>query len=375
MKVQILDVEALRAITPAALSAYARTEGWRKVETYGEYSDIYVGEGRPELVIPRTSQLADYASVVSKLIALYARAADVDDIALYRDLVGADHDVIRVRAVGAEDDGSVAIDAGVDIVAQSRDMLLAAACSAHSPQRHYRAGANKEAIDYMRRVRLGQTERGSFVVTLLAPASPQLQMANLQLWPDIDDEPYERKVTRMLVDGLRASKSAAEAATAGPGSSAFDPLVGRGMSANLCEAVAGLIEQSDGLDISLTWARTRPVPQPRNKVTFARGDAMILREVARTFRSRESRPDQVLLAYVRVLTRERADADGTVTLQTLIDGKQQSVKVELSREDYELAMKAHAGKDAVVAKGDLARVGQRWWLEAPSLEIFSLDVG
>ena len=39
MKVHILDSDALRAITPAALAAYARTEGWQRVEAYGEHSD------------------------------------------------------------------------------------------------------------------------------------------------------------------------------------------------------------------------------------------------------------------------------------------------------------------------------------------------
>ena len=48
-------------------------------------------------------------------------------------------------------------------------MLLAAACAARNPQPFYRAGSNKEAMDYMRRVKLGQTEHGSFVVTLLCP--------------------------------------------------------------------------------------------------------------------------------------------------------------------------------------------------------------
>ena len=252
MKVHILDTDALRAITPAALAAYARTEGWQRVEAYGEHSDIYAGAGKPELVIPRTTQLADYASVVGKLIAIYARVAEMDDLALYRDLTGADRDVIRVRATGAEDDGSVSIDAGVDIVAQSRDMLLAAAYSVRDPQPFYRAGANRNATEYMRKVRLGQTERGSFVVTLLAPAPPQLQPPLRAEWARLDDEPFERQVTRRLVNALEASRAAAEAAASGDGLVAFEKSIERGVSANLCDAVANLIDESGGIDISLT---------------------------------------------------------------------------------------------------------------------------
>src|ERR1019366_2724613 len=175
MRAQILDAKALRAISPAALAAFARGEGWSKTEVYGAHADVYAGDARPEIILPRTDRLADYASVVSRLIGVFAKVMERDELEAYQDLVTADRDVVRVRASGGDDDGSVPLDTGVVIVAQARDMLLAAACAARIPQPFYRAGANKEANDYMRRVKLGQTEHGSFVVTLLAPVPPDLQ--------------------------------------------------------------------------------------------------------------------------------------------------------------------------------------------------------
>src|SRR5215475_1498833 len=166
MKAHILDTEALCAISPAAIAAFARSESWFKVEGYGAHADVYAGPDRPEIIVPRTDLLADYASAVSRLIEVFATRTDRDELTVYRDLVGADRDVVRVRVQGAESDGSVALDAGVTIVAQARDMLLAAACAARSSQPVYRPHANREASDYMRRVKLGQTEYGSFVVTL-----------------------------------------------------------------------------------------------------------------------------------------------------------------------------------------------------------------
>ena len=50
MKSRILDVSALKAVSPAALAAYARCEGWTRTEPYGSHADIYVGDNRPELV-------------------------------------------------------------------------------------------------------------------------------------------------------------------------------------------------------------------------------------------------------------------------------------------------------------------------------------
>jgi hypothetical protein len=368
MKVHILDAEALQAITPASLAAYAKAEGWRRAEAYGNHSDIYTAEGKPEIVIPRTNGLGDYPSIVEQLIRIYAREAQSDELALYRDLTGADCDVIRVRAAGAEDDGSVAIDAGVDIVARSRDMLLAAACSVISPRPVYRAGANREANEYMQRVRLGQTERGSFVVTLFAPTPPQLLPVQGELH-DRSDEPFERQVTHRLIDALEAAKEAVEAANSTDTSGLLKRLVGRGVSANLCEAVAGLIDQSDGLSISLTWALTRPALRPRSHVAFSRSDGGILREIARLNREKESRPDQTLLAYVQKLVRSLDDEEGEVTLKTLIDERNQSVFAILDKEDYALATQAHTNKAFVIATGELHRVRQRWHLRDASISL------
>ena len=144
---------------------------------YGAHGDVYAGAGRPEIIVPRTDLVADYASAVSRLIEVFARFTDRDALGVYRDLAAADRDVVRLRVRGTESDGSVALDTGVRIVAQARDMLLAAACAARSPQPVYRAGASREAGDYLRRVKLGQTEQGSWVVTLLAPMPPLVESA------------------------------------------------------------------------------------------------------------------------------------------------------------------------------------------------------
>jgi hypothetical protein len=366
MRAQILDVEALRSVSPAALAAFARSEGWVKSDVFGLHADVYSAESKPEIILPRTDRLADYAATVSRLIRMFAEENETDELATYRDLIGADRDVVRVRAYGGDDDGSVQLDAGVKIVAQSRDMLLAAACAARAPQALYRAGANKEAIEYMRRVKLGQTEHGSFVVTLLAPVPPLLQPQLDPSWVSLDDEPMERMVTRRLMSSLEASRSAAEMALSGDGD-AFENAVASGVSANLCEAVANLIEQSNGLDISLTWARTRPTPEALRKVIFSVNDAEILKEAARTFRLRQPKPDVTLYGSIHKLKRDQEEVEGVVTLKTIIDDKSQSVSAVLDQATYAVAVQAHKAQTQVIVTGDLERIGQRWQMTNASV--------
>ena len=115
MRARIRDKEALMEISPAALSAYARAAGWARTESYGSHSDVYSAEELPEIILPRTQRLGDYAGVVSHLIEIFAKAVQKDEIALYRDLVTSDRDVIRIRTQESED-GSISAGDGVSLI-------------------------------------------------------------------------------------------------------------------------------------------------------------------------------------------------------------------------------------------------------------------
>lgn len=360
------DRDVLLALTPQALSAYVRGQGWTRAERFGQHSDVFTKENAPELIIPGTAKLGDYPDVVSEIIRTIANHEGRSELQVYRDLSGADRDVIRVRAPEADEDGSVRVDAGVDIFLHARDLLLSAACAATEPRPAYRAGGNKVASNYMDRVRLGQTEHGSFVVTLLAPVPPSLQApAQQDLWPFPEEEPFDRQVTRRLADGLESARRAAEEAIRGDGLEPFQRAVKDGVSANLCEALASLIERGEGLDVSITWARTRPTPEARRRVQFTRGDGEVFQEAARQLRAREPRPDEYIEGYVTGTSRKPTDVQGQITVKTFIDGKPVYVRTILSPDDYSDALAAHDTKNAITLIGDLRREGERWWLDRP----------
>ena len=128
-----------------------------------------------------------------------------------------------------------------------------------------------------------------------------------------------------------------------------------------------MIEPFQTVDVSLTWARTRPTHQAQDIIHFAADDAPILREASRLFRDHEPCPDKTLFGVVRTLSRGEAETKGTVTLLASIDGTIKSVKTVLQQSDYERAILAHKEKAPVVMKGDLERSGQRWRLLNPKI--------
>ena len=365
MTTLLLREASFRAISPAALSGYVRALNWVRNRPYRDVSDVYVGEGLPDIVVPRTQRIDDYAFVVGRLIDAFSKVADTDPIIVYHELVNADRDVIRVRVPEADED-SLPVEQGVALVSGARDLLLAAACSLEDRRPLYRVGSNQGAMDYLRRVRLGHTERGSFAVTLLPPVVPPDVEPPGEYEDDgrVQEEPLERRMTDHFSNTLSATRSAAEQ-TASGSARAFAQAVASGASANFCEAMMSLIGPFPELEVSVSWALTRPAVSRKTVFTFFQDDSPILRAASNSLRARGPKHDVVLFGKVGRLSRDDGDEDGRITVRAAVDGQTQSVIAELSWTEYEMAIIAHHGGVVIGLEGDLERVGQRWHMRNP----------
>ena len=346
------------SVSPISLAFYARSEGWAKSGSYGEYSDIYAGEGKPEIILPRTDIIDDYFIAVSDLISVFARTLDRDEPTVYRDLTVADRDVIRVRLPDS-DPNSLPFESTHVLVNSTRGMLVAAARSLDSSQPTYSAQLTRGVANYLQRLRFGHTERGSFSLVLISPAvSPQLETAQQEapeLW---GDAPMERRVARRLSTSLGAIRSATEQAVSGV-QGAFRTATDAGVSANLCEAVADLVEEVAPFDVSFSWAITRPIDAARGPMAFSAGDIPVLREASRNFRSRSPEPGRRFYGFIYRLTRLEEGTSGIVSLRTSENGRERSVTAGLNPGDYERAIEAHRLKAMVSLEGDLEHSGTR----------------
>lgn len=182
-------------------------------------------------------------------------------------------DLVSVRPIAAGSGGSMPLDAGRRLVEQSRNMLLAAACSALRPQRAFRFRDCPEARRYIGEVRLEQTETGGFAVNLL---SPVIQKKNGSK-PAIDGFP--RLTTTKLVSGLRALRESADLSKEiGGAGDIFAERVNDGVSSNLCGAVGKMVGRRKPieLEISVSWALAAPMPGEHARFRFREDDAPIL---------------------------------------------------------------------------------------------------
>ena len=370
MNIEATDVALAESVTPRGVHAYLAANGWMKLGSYhGNTGDVYClrEDEREAVLVPASAKFADYVTRLMQLVETLGRVESRRQSTVLTDLSLAEVDLIRVRLHRTFDDSSIPLSAGVSLLDDSRKLLLAAACSASRPQRLFRAGRNQRAAAYVENVRLGQTEPGSFVVNMLAPVTPSLTKSESAQLPLL--EPFERRVARMLVSGLRSSREATELVNRGGDIREFEERVRKGVSANLCQASANLINTGGGLDVSVSWALTR---QPHEKqtderavVAFAPSDAPVLEEAARILSDRQERYDERIEGYVSNLTRDQSEPEGTVTIKAVIDGALASVKVDFKPAEYSRITSAHDRRLSVSLEGDLHREGQRWRLMNP----------
>lgn len=358
--VKSLSKSSLTGISPAALSAFARAAGWTRVGIYRRVSDIYEAERMPEIVVPRTSRIDDYAMVVSDLIRTFAVQCGREESAIFYDLTVADRDVIRIGG-GGDDGEGLPVSAGVSLLNGSRDMVLAVACSLDNPQPVYRAGANHAASDYLGQLTFARGELGRAGLALVSPRLPPFQAPLLPEAVPGAPSGLVRRVTERLRESLTATREIAEQVAMGEVGE-LDVRVARGVSANLCEAIARMLDDLAAFEVSLSFALTRPATVGVVEIGFDRSYMEVLRSAAGELRAGAPVYDAKLFGFVHRLVREVSDDLGEVGLKAMVGGKSYSISAVLEHHDYVRAIEAHKTKSAVTVEGDLERVGQRWHL-------------
>lgn len=368
MRATIRDPLILSKVGPLDLAAYLRTRGWTEQErTAGRFSIWTLGRNGDsfEVLLPLDVGFRDYALRIGELLRTLELVEDRSQLELLADVATSFADLIRVRALadGAHD-GRIGLDAGLELMRNAREMMLAAACAAIEPRPHYPSRKPDRAMEYLASLEMGQTERGSYVLSILSPVPPALQGS---LFPDAE-EPFERRVTRTLAEAATAARDAAEESAATGQLEPFQRAVQRGVSANLCDALSGLHQAGGGdrLDLGVSWASARraDVSVPA-VIHFTRDAANVLREASRIFKETGAETDFELLGYVIGLKREEGAETGTVTVSGLVDGSLRKVRMELSGAAYERAIEAHKCQQLVRCEGELARESRVFILREP----------
>jgi len=374
MSANVLASDALRALRPLEVASYLRVHGWRQEADLNGKGSVWLlpaedGREEADITLPLQRDLGDFALRMGDVLRTLRQVERRPEPEILQDLMTTSCDLIRVRAPSREaESGSLPLEQAVAFVERSRDLVLAAACAAITKRAYFATRKPTKATEYLSKVRMGQTERGSYVLTILSPVAPALAPEG-ELPLDLEpSEPYERRVTRTLAEGLAAMEQAARGAAASGGMGGFEQAVRLGVSANLCDAVTGLsaVSPGEGLDIRIAWSRTRPVPNTVPSRVFLGSDSMpLIQEASRLFKDTAAVEDVELQGFVTRLARGPTEISGEVTLEGLLDGQLRRAIVELGEGIYSQAVQAHEQRQRVACAGDLVKERGGFRLQNP----------
>lgn len=368
MKTNIRDVEAIQTLRPLEVTAYLRSKGWIQ-QAPSNKASVWIKDNEFEAVVPLDQAMRDYALRMGDILHTLAAVENRSQTEIYADLLTTFADVVRIRIDDPEQlDGTLPIEAHAQIAQKTRDLLLAAACSAteHRPVWHTKKPT--QAVEQVRKIRIGQSERGSYIVTVISRVSPALQSPNNgQLFET--EPPFERRVIQTLASSLDALNNAAATAAMSGEFASFEESVAQGVSANLCDAVAGIWGDDNGqrnLEFTFSWSPARAVdPHIPSKVKFAADRIPFIREASRVMKDRTPVGDFELEGAVVRLDRPEGQPAGKVTIMGQVDGKPKRVTLELEDAHYQVAIAAHAQERALRCIGSLVREGRGHVLLGP----------
>jgi hypothetical protein len=259
--------------------------------------------------------------------------------------------VITIRVVHDDTkDGTIPINDGVLLIAKAKDLLSAAARSLYAKRKQFTRGAPKEAKEYLETLLLGQTEIGSYVVNVIAPAQ------TVTSGPEIVTMiPLAQAITSNLVKSLSALEKASATYEENGDLGAFDEAVLAGASSNMCDALLGFSGEKYNRTfeimvtaVSSPFFKTKPA-----KFVFESKHVEVLVKATGYFKGDYVLPARRLTGYITKLSRPKDELSGTVTIDSIVGDVERKVQLELTADDYHQAVVAHDNSKMVRVEGDV----------------------
>ncbi|WP_329176037.1 hypothetical protein [Streptomyces sp. NBC_01477] len=345
---------------PEVVSYLARS-GWRR-SLAGDFAEIwqYLLDENVTVMVPKVETAPDFNRTVQVLTRELAQTENRNASEIEQEILRQFLDVTDLRAQGDEiADGTIPLGAGINLFNSANRLMVSAAAATINRKGYYGRSIPHAAHDHARRLRLGQTRPGSYVVPIISNArfgaAIEYRRDEPRLDIQSDDQRFDRRVLTTL---SRALETLAEMTTVRDRLPSTDDIISsvdEGVSSELCSAVLGVIKQGvSTFDVSFKWAPAAPVPVDlRDHVEFTNESVLAVDEVKSKLKKSKTPTEQVVFGVIRRLSLSKNEDKGTVHMETAIHGKSRMVSFTLDLQTYRRAALYHGERRPVVVTGTL----------------------
>ncbi|WP_152569599.1 MULTISPECIES: hypothetical protein [Sphingomonas] len=358
------DISANTDISLSSLKAYLENSGYKRREQWGSFLERFSRKraGREDnVLLPTQSELVDYEKRVSDLVDALSRQLKLPTPLLLKQIANAGYEVVRIIANEGETQSTLAYDAAIDLLRGGYALIDSSAVVAISSNdlRTIRGRRPDIVRRYLDGVRVGQTEVGSFVMTLLMPVAAD--GVALDLPPTVADR-FGTKVAERMSSALGGTHSAVRS-----GEMTIAELTAKGITANFSAGLARMVEAVG--DVTLSIAPTlRDNKQLRPTLsTFHYDDVKRLRQIEHQLTPPEHQREMSLSGTVINISEPRGKVSGVIVLKSEVFGEERPVRIKYDRSDRSTIMEAMARKSDVylAVDGSLTSRGGHYRLDEP----------
>lgn len=369
MNLEINDREAFQKVSVAGLNAYLESQGWIREETWQDRIVIWSrerAERRNELLTPLREHSSTYSIRIGEVVSELAEVEERPQFDIYQDLIAARADVVRFRSLNGTGSREWSLHDSAALLTTSRDLLAAAARFADNPgQPVYRWRASGEVANYLSNVRPVFGLRFWHDFALHSPVA-----AGYGSQGDLGDDfapPFGRQAMLALHRGLSEARGAQDQVLSGADiEETFEAAVEHGLNANLCDALAGLVERVHGVSVGLTWASVRPKDVSWEGFNFGESSIDVFREGAEWLRHVSPFLNANVVGEVVILEREEnRPFDGQTVVIYELDNKAISLYVQFGKGDHDKVKRAFENGIPVSLYGDIHLQGRKYELRSP----------
>lgn len=264
-----LDQNSINSISPLSLKEYISTLGWNNFEVKSQFlkeSYFFLKKNSTEVLIPKDSSYADFYRRIDSALDSISFVEQKTKSEIVKDLNYLSGDIIKIRLSGpSTENGSIPFEDGVGLFQNTKKLLFSTALQLVEPKAYHKRLRNVNADAFIRSCRIGQTEKGSFVATVICPVDIKVETEGSEI-PN-----FTRAVTSKLIEDVSILSQAID-------ENSIDVLAQQNiksnrLSWNFCESLGqlqGVLGNVD-LDVAVTWSPkiNEKVPEI-SKVRFRR---------------------------------------------------------------------------------------------------------
>lgn len=341
-------------VSVAQLEAYLQQKQWfadgeiRKIATIwhqAEHEDA-------EVVLP-LPDARDFSLRIRDAVSALAVYERREAFQVLADIKRLFSNVITVRVIHADTkEGTIPIADGVLLISKAKDLLTAAAQSLYAKRKHFTGPTPKDAKAYLETLLLGQTEIGSYVVNVIAPSQDNAFIEHTDAEEVV---PLAKAITSSLVTGLEALGRASIVYEEQENLKAFDEAVLSGASANLCDALLGFsgVKRNRRFEITVSAAAGPLFESEPKKFEFDERTVEVLTKASGYYKDDYILEQRRLTGFITDLSQVPGKAGGKITVHSTLGDVQRKVRMELTDDDYHMAVLAHDNKQMVRVEGDV----------------------